>query len=626
MSEQERPWQPKIVQDILDAYLRKNKKVVCLLAPTGSGKTLIALRTAVRLDCPAFFTTRTLNQYQAYTGDFRKFSQGTTYTHLLGRAQCCPFGSNSSLICRQCLHEPVSAGDEEEEDNGGVEYPFQPSQRKPRRYIDAEKIASLIQAETTIDELKDRYCKRKQEEDICLYYSLREIPTKNIIMTYSWAFLHAEIVKLRGTSIAELLSRSLLVVDEAHNLDGMVGKKKDLSLSKVRQAVDSIDLKGKWRERFIDTVNIRDLEASMTVLAEIIQRFIRINQDEDEEQNLSHLRSLLEEQKPFIDRIKLANALLAKFEIELTRGKATRIPGNPFGGICSFIKIIENGNEEYTLFSSRTGLFLIRSDPAPIISRVVAASKYVLLMSGTMPNREYISKVWDIQNEDIEEIDLEGRYPSDYYSIFPKTNRKFFLDKTVTSLKDLRDDDMYDKYARRIEKAFAETPKNMIVCATSYAMMEQLYRRVKAPKIMERKNKNHTGDDPDEVTHDGIRQDMISGGKMILFAVARATFLEGVEFTHNGESLVSAIYIAGMPIPNTHGAVYIARKRAIQRRIGTDNEQFFFIHQPALIATKQAAGRGIRFPNDKVAVYLGDDRFGKGDFWKKNLGEMEVWI
>ena len=33
LSEQERPWQRKIVQDIMDAFLKKNKKLVALAAP-----------------------------------------------------------------------------------------------------------------------------------------------------------------------------------------------------------------------------------------------------------------------------------------------------------------------------------------------------------------------------------------------------------------------------------------------------------------------------------------------------------------------------------------------------------------------------------------------------------------
>jgi Rad3-related DNA helicase len=210
-----RPWQPKIIGKALES-IKKGKRVI-LDAPTGSGKTLIALRLVELLlpeNAPsfdrAFAAVRTINEMVSYERDMNKFVPLLSYNYLLGKRKACPFYSkgddNNSALCSACLGE---------KGNGS-----------PRMTIDPLQVKRDM--ERGLYFLETKYVKAISERrgnivqnGVCLYHSMKEITAPFSLITYPYLTdTKISNAKILGTrSIRESLSDSLLIIDEAHDLE-----------------------------------------------------------------------------------------------------------------------------------------------------------------------------------------------------------------------------------------------------------------------------------------------------------------------------------------------------------------------------------------------------------------------
>jgi Rad3-related DNA helicases len=99
--------------------------------------------------------------------------------------------------------------------------------------------------------------------------------------------------------------------------------------------------------------------------------------------------------------------------------------------------------------------------------------------------------------------------------------------------------------------------------------------------------------------------------KLVLHAVAKGRFAEGVELTHNNRSLIKHIIVVGVPFPNI-------RDDYVQDRIRASGYgEREWLEEHARITTLQAIGRGIRYPDDSVTVWLLDYRYDHGPKYAK---------
>jgi len=240
-------------------------------------------------------------------------------------------------------------------------------------------------------------------------------------------------------------------------------------------------------------------------------------------------------------------------------------------------------------------------DPAPSLA-ILNSVNTLLMMSGTMPSKDYIETVWGIK--DCEEIKVSTQYADDYYKVFPKESKKREILDTVTSAYGDRDKN-WDKYVDIIRDVFFKHTLSTLVCCPSYEFAITLHQMLKTfiPVYCE-----------DRSTSTEIVLNILKAKRMVVLAVARGKILEGVEFLQDGHSLIDSVVIAGVPFP-VPDLFYKVRASKIMDRlqIPEQNRNQFSYHVfsklPAVMVMRQAAGRAIRTPTDHATVYYADKRF-----------------
>jgi Type III restriction enzyme, res subunit len=172
----ERPWQPKVVARTVDSL--SNGYKVIYNAPTGSGKTLVALQCAHQLISrgrfeDAYLIPRTINEFGPYERDLTKFGFNLELSYRVGKRKTCPFlslsedGEGSTAECNGCLGENQ-----------------QDQLSTPRRIKDSAEISRLLSVEKVpIGDLIQRYARQDLGTgSVCLHQSLLEIKDSN----HSW--------------------------------------------------------------------------------------------------------------------------------------------------------------------------------------------------------------------------------------------------------------------------------------------------------------------------------------------------------------------------------------------------------------------------------------------------------
>jgi DNA excision repair protein ERCC-2 len=311
--------------------------------------------------------------------------------------------------------------------------------------------------------------------------------------------------------------------------------------------------------------------------------------------------------------VKEAYDLIEMIRRSMVSKEPKRVLRNPFYSICSFVGSLLENEYDYELFAvaGRERLELKVLDPASFLSPLNEA-KGLLLMSGTMPSKDYVEKVWGIGG--CEEIRISKEYPEDYYSVFPRDAKSIEVISDVTTAWQVRKkggDRWSRRYAEIADAAFNMAKKSVLVSCPSYSVAQRIFESVKSPKYLETR----------ETSIQDVVEKVIES-RIVVVAVARGKVLEGVEFVDGNASLVDCVIIAGVPFP-VPDELHEWRARKIMRRlVVSENDSNFksayFMREPALTLVRQAVGRAIRFPSDRATIYLADERFGS-DFWRNGI-------
>ena len=104
-----------------------------------------------------------------------------------------------------------------------------------RRVIRFEEV--FKDAKKGLSHLEEKYVKNKDSQ-ICLYHSLKQIPSHFVLMSYP--YLLNKMIR-NATNLD--FSNSLLVVDEAHNLEGAVGFTQNLTSGGIEKDWKGISVK-----------------------------------------------------------------------------------------------------------------------------------------------------------------------------------------------------------------------------------------------------------------------------------------------------------------------------------------------------------------------------------------------
>lgn len=634
-----RPWQPKVTKEILDLVKSGTKRII-LNAPTGSGKTKIALdliRSVYRQkEMDSYVAVRTTNEMMPYDETVSKFQMGLIYRYMVGKRRGCAYyteGDDANTpLCDACLGKQTVV--EEYLDERGEERTRKVkviNEEIARRVVRADAV--FKDAKNGLSYLEEKYVK-DQNAQICLYHSLKQIPSDFVLMTYPY-LLNKEIRS--GTRLD--FSKSLLVVDEAHNLEDLAGFTHHLSSIGIEKAEREFlssclpKLEGDF---------IKNLGVALQRLSSFVNKFsgahsatpgseLKAFDEEDVKQSqqfkAKHLNKneflskLDDDLKEHYEVIYDAYKQVEEAKQNLAKEKKRETLRNPFFSIANFVEKLKKDQDDYELFSEGSGNLAIKLvDPAPSL-QILKEPDILVLMSGTMPSSAYVEKVWGVDG--CKEISVQSKYGEDYYSVFRRDSLEFKLihDQQVSTGWGNRrsaGEKLWQEYSKIIDRAFDEESKfSVLVCCPSYHVARKISYYVTVPKFVEDR---HT-------SIQEVKKLITAGGRRAIVAVAHGKLLEGVEFVQDNKSMIDCVIVAGIPYP-VPDDLYKLRLEKVTRRLGIEDgtpeigqfEREYFRHQPALMAVKQAIGRAVRYPEDRAKVILADDRF-KSPRWHSDLME-----
>ena len=615
---EERPWQPKVIERALSVI--RDGSSVFLNAPTGSGKSLIALSVGRELIKEGFVNqiyvgVRTINEITPFERDIRQFFGNNTlsYTAFLGKKRACPFyaegDEHGTKLCEACLQSNSAE-----------------TRTSARRRVDSLKVSNLIKFEGyTLDSLQKTYVlpDLKQPDDICLFHSLRGIDSEFTLLTYPYIF--SEYVR-DSIDLEEKLKDSLLIIDEAHNLDeisSMLERRITMDgLKKVESNFAKIADRGVL---WIDPKDKTEIINSLKEISNLILEFVEPDGKPKHKDKAKFEGRIKSDVSEGLKKIRRTSSSIQSVRAELLkRGAPTGLIQDPFSSLMGFFEALESEDDSLDLFSEGVSSLVLRVvDPSVILS-VLNKSKGLMLMSGTLPSQDYIRKVWSL-GERSEFIDVERDFPAEYESKFPPEAKRFKVVRSVTTSFTQRTESLWEKYGAIIEEACSSATKHVLVCCPSYQVAEKISRHLESPFILEQKSTTHA-----EIS---ARLRDPEGPRYILLSVARGKLLEGVEFTssEDGLSLIDTVVIAGIPytVPDEY---HDYRTEKIMGRLGIKKDDpgyksskfEYFMRQPALVTIRQAIGRSIRSPEDYATIVLADSRFLEdSEFWTRGIGITE---
>jgi Rad3-related DNA helicase len=556
-----RDYQEQIVEKAIKAL--ENGHSVIINAPTGTGKTLMALEVLRRLEKTGWIYVRTISQYSSWERDAKKLS--LTFTGLMRKGEFCKVLKKPYLLyCTVCDKEvhaeharthkkfverryinPVCYN-HDAPDRWSAYCPYRVE--RISRELDEDSSAFIDEVVTKMYELlntggikftanwfRDNKVKfRNEEYDVCIY---KLIEGKTDIRIYSYIYFF---LGIRRPEVDD--NNAIVIFDEAHNLD-------DFNINNVTLAIK-----------------------------EVLSFFSRIEGMKQEQVQDAFVRFVQDPESGF----EFMNLLVQANE-ELAR---------------KFSTVMQAWKEQDKWYIERdTTLWsyikVMPADPAMWLSKL-NNYKFILL-SGTMPSPDYLRMVWGLSNfEYINALSLwSSTSLKDHFS-----GANIFIDDSIYYIKDERPN--YRKKVAEVVKQYSVKDGLNLVIVPSYNELEA-YRSLFPNAFFE---------DPRPDVLERVKK---LGDGAIVFAVAGGKLSEGIEVLDNeGRSRIKTVFVVGLPLPEYKDPYLDKVIEVVSKRVGRNPESFKWVvlYEKAVIKVKQAIGRAIRGPHDSANIYLVDKRFG----------------
>lgn len=583
-----RPVQARIIKEMIEA-VKKKKRYICLHAPTGIGKTLTAITFA--LYCQSFMSAvsaifvRTRSQLSCYVRDCARFLNALPSIRL-AKAEACPlYRAKSGLVypCSRC---------------------------NLRRSVTDEPIVAQSVYETLLDKVKrtdvhDPYNYIPYISNFfCPYYffkSLHKLTGLNMhVCTYPY------LTKLADVLLSELEEEypnnpRVAIIDEAHNLE-------DTTLL----TLSTIDIKTVQKA-------MREVEKHVTPLSEELANLV-LNILETVHEFIMYYRAAKVPDEYVISPDRLAKALLSIADLEkcldaveeaanIVVEKYRRIVAASGGSekispaivdVLDFLTVTLCGEDivlVYVADSLEARLMTVK------VRELTEDYDIVVLMSGTLPPKDYVIRAWKIPKQSLAYLD---------YSKHQIGHVEKYVDPSVTTKYVERSLEMFSRYADKLLKIANRAPMHTLVIVPSYDIADLVSElmRQKYPKIEDRLVIEREG-----MTFGAVQKKVLEEKRLVIVAVAGGKLTEGVEFTKNGRSLISDVAVVGIPYsPPTMYMQLLEKSLAERGGLGID----YVKNVHAWILIRQALGRSVRHPEDRCRWWLLDYRYLE-PFWKEKL-------
>ena len=396
-----------------------------------------------------------------------------------------------------------------------------------------------------------------------------------IVAAYNYLF-EPDIRRVFLKEIGVNLEDVLLIVDEAHNLP---------------QAVVNIlskEIRRQW-------VKVARREVSRYCVGEGCERLVR---------GLYALYS-------FMGRMR---RVVRRGEVELDRGELMEVAPNPaelsraaaliesrvqhasvLRRVAAFLRVALERRAGYTLVAALSdgdvSLRALCISPASETSRIFRAISGSILMSGTLPPRDYMVYMLGLGEERTRELRLP----------LPWANRvRMVAVRGVSSRLVERGARTYRLMAKAIDDLYSRLEWGTgLVVAPSYDMAKALRAYVKSrPIFMER----------EDTRVEDLVKAARSYERLLVFCVAWGKLVEGIELKLDGASAIRLVIIAGLPVPEPS---VLNRKlvEVLRYKVCSSELAWRLVYMvPAAVRVVQAVGRSVRSERDYAMVAMLDER------------------
>jgi Rad3-related DNA helicase len=619
-----REWQEKVLRQIPDYYSEND--VYVIKAPVGAGKTILSLKIAEKMHADVVFVAvRTTTEQSRFWEDVHKLGMFKPFTFFAKSRQC--------LLLNSDMRRVLS---EEEEESGveceGCKYRIAINEMEVGLVMDAINAVTSVNpnSQSFTSEVRDRLAKLGIN-NACSYDAIKtlsrialkfEIP-QVLIGTYPHVFSYPRVLFTRLYELSEELDNPMnfvVIIDEAHNLDRLDFLERAISKHKLDRVINV----GVSYCNMIALVKLGAVGSSMySEAVYACKEFMnKLGEFKNHAESIGRKLNELTREYNAVDvykrlRSEHVNELLTMLYdfavnvgryLEYVEGVVDAVTHNAdvvrrfvrtvllMRRLFDYLQGVGNGNGLESLVDPGVWRFYINNNrlvikpvtQKPIIehARRVFSGPWIL-MSGTMPSREYIEKVWGLKITRYFDVTNEVRIG----------HRDVRVITSVTSEFRKRGEEMYGKYAVEIRNIVMNNGDGVyLVVYPNYNMMRAVTKYLTDLPFKQVRE--------GEVKHLPDLLDLaLSNKKLIIHAVNGGRFTEGIELVKDGQSLIKHIIVAGVPFPNV-GDDYV-KDRIMASGLG----EWLWLKTQAEIATLQVIGRGTRYPNDHVTVWLLDRRF-----------------
>ena len=588
-----RPRQDEFINTVFEAV--EERRSVLIEGCNGLGKTIAALSAclprAVEERLKILYVARTHRQHDRVLEELKAISKKKPVSGLSVRSryEMCL----NSLITQHALNakEAIEAC-ELLKARGKCQF-YQKIGERPREYSELQhEITAHTCTASEIHEIG-------RKSGFCPYELIKSCLADVDTIALSYLYLFDPLI--RGVFLRNLeipLSKTILIIDEAHNLPETAVNIASSSLSLYSMKQAEIEAK---KFGYDDVVNF-----AKTVRKETEEMTAKIAKEtlipREHLTDLFKEKAGLTEPREFFERMNDAGTLI-KRDL-LADGKYPRSFVYAMGRfLLRWLEIGEDRSYVNTLvrYVSKQGmptakLELVALDPSAITAPVFSQSYCNIIMSGTLQPLEAYVKITKLPEDSMMKI-----VPSP----FPKEHVLPLVSCGVTTALESRTPEMYKKIIGRIGEVVEHTPANTGIFVASFEVLgrllaEGLKEVVNKPLFCE--HRSMSSHENEKMVEEFKACSKRAGA--VLLGVLGGRSSEGVDFPGDEMNSVAVIGVPyAEPTPKVRAQIDYFEKSFP----GFGREYCYVL--PAMKKASQAAGRPIRTLEDRAAIILADYRF-----------------
>ncbi len=539
---------------------------IVLKAPTGFGKTIVALISHVNAD-KVIYAVRTINEMSPVIRELRR--AGLSYTFIFSASKMCPIAQD----IRVGEPEDFWAGCKALRVRGLCPYYYgiESALDRVRAILkesgtsDPKTIASLIAFKA----------------GVCPFFSLSKLinESKFTIVTYPYVF-REEVFETAFTDLGP--DNFHLILDEAHTLlipQSVIDESIDEVI--IEKALKEVKQYGCGEEvwKYLNEVKELILKQRSRLLKRVDKELLFPGEG---------LLTILEDALYDIRLKKLLKMVEPTEAVSLS---------TKMSKVVKFVRYL--GEEDFKAYGHvrDDGVREVKALPLgySFIIKRLEMFKGVLMMSGTMPPPRILKPIC---GPNLTYIDVE----EEYGRVFPRSNISYLVITEVTSSYRSRCSEMYGKYALLITRVYESMPKGVLLAVyPSYSFMGEVVKNIVVTE-------GRQFEESRETKYDDLLKAARAGEKVIVHCVAGGKISEGLEVLDElGRSLIKVVVIAGIPYPKPDD--YARDFEGVMKELVNGEAREYTMELPAVIKVMQAAGRAIRSERDEAVIVLGDRRF-----------------